>query len=366
MQAFRSRWSVAAGAAASLIAVVALLVRLRGTLEQAHIALLLLLVVLCGSAAGGRRIGFALAGASFIAFNWLFLPPYGTLHIANPLDWLVLAVFLATSVVAAQLLHRAQAESRARAQAAEMDRLKDSLLASVSHDLRTPLTTIKALAQDLRTLGDERVEIIEQECDRLNRTVTDLLDLSRLSAGVLTVRPELNAVEDLLGALVQRVELTLGDGRLDVTLPADEPLLLGRFDLVHSLRVLQNLVENAARYSPSGATVEVEAARDGNDVVIEVRDHGPGIPAGEAARVFESFYRPEGSVSDAGRAGLGLAISRQLAEAQGGLLAYAPRAGGGSVFTLRLPAADLIDARHADSAPGENDPGARARTSFES
>lgn len=338
-----SRWIVAAGAAAGLTAVVGLLLWLRDTLGQSHVALVLLLVVLCGSAAGGRRIGFALSGASFLAFNWLFLPPYGTLHVANALDWLVLGVFLATSLVAAQLLHRAKAEARERARATEMDRLKDALLASVSHDLRTPITTIKALAHDLRALGDERVEIIEQECDRLNRTVADMLDLSRLSAGALPVRPDLNAVEDLLGALVQRVEPAIGDHRLDVALPAGEPLLLGRFDLVHSLRILQNLVENAARYSPPGMPVEVEASRVGEHVLVEVRDRGPGIPASEAERVFESFYRPEDSVADGGSAGLGLAISRQLAEAQGGRLTYASRAEGGSVFTLRLPVADLID-----------------------
>ena len=341
----RRRWLIAAGTGVLLVIVVAVLVALRSTLDKAHVVLVLLLVVLCGSAAGGRLVGFGLAGATFLAFNWLFLPPYGSLVVANPLDWLVLVVFLATSVIATQLLHRSREEARARASAAERDHFKDALLASVSHDLRTPLTTIKALAHDLRVLGDERVEIIEQECDRLNRTVADLLDLSRLSAGVLPVQPELNAVEDLLGALVQRVEPALGDRRLDVALPPDDPLLLGRFDLVHSLRVLVNLVENAARYSPPGAPIEVEASRVRHDLIIEVRDRGPGIPAEEAEHVFESFYRPAGSVSDGGSAGLGLAISRQLAEAQRGTLAYAPRAGGGSVFTLRLPAADLMDTR---------------------
>lgn len=351
--ASRRHWTIAAASALLLVFVVALLVQLRGMLDKAHVVLLMLLVVLCGSAAGGRLIGFGLAGTTFLVFNWFFLPPYGSLVIANPLDWLVLVVFLITSIVATQLLHRSQEEARARARAAEMDQFKDALLASVSHDLRTPLTTIKGLAHDLRSLGDERVEIIEQECDRLNRTVADLLDLSRLSAGVLPVRPELNAVEDLLGALVQRVEPALGDRQLEVALPADEPLLLGQFDLVHSLRVLVNLVENAARYSPPGAPVEVEASRERSDIVIEVRDRGPGIPAAEAERVFESFYRPEGSVSDGGSAGLGLAISRQLAEAQGGKLTHAARTGGGSVFSLRLPAADLTDTRRPSRVPAE-------------
>jgi two-component system sensor histidine kinase KdpD len=223
----------------------------------------------------------------------------------------------------------------------EADKLKDALLAAVSHDLRTPLTTIKALAHDLSAFGDERAEIIEQEADRLNRTVADLLDLSRLDAGVMPVHLEVNAVDDLLGALLQRTESALGSRRLEVTLNPSEPLLLGRFDLLHALRILTNLVENAAKYSGAATPIEVAVRRDGDAIEIRVSDRGPGIAPAEAQRVFEPFSRRPGAVPDVGGAGLGLSIARRLAHAQGGTLTYEPRSGGGSTFVLRLAAADV-------------------------
>lgn len=329
----------------------------RPILGEVHIALILLLVVLGASAAGGRALGLAVAAASFIVFDVFFLPPYGTVRVANPLDWLVLVAFLTTSIVAAQLLYRAQEQARAAQERAaevdrlathaaalrEADRLKDALLASVSHDLRTPLTTIKAMAHDLRALGDERSEIIEQEADRLNRFVADLLDLSRLNSGSLPLQIELNAVDDLLGALVQRAEPSLGAKRLQVTLPPDDALLVGRFDFVQALRALANLVENAGKYDRSPAPIEVTACREGAEIVVRVADRGPGVPAAAATRLFEPFPVPSGGAPDAGRrAGLGLTIARGVAEAQGGRVTYAPRPGGGSVFTLYLPAAEDI------------------------
>jgi two-component system sensor histidine kinase KdpD len=486
----------------------------RPMLEEVHVALILLLVVLGASAAGGRALGLLTAGASFLIFDVFFLPPYDTLSVANPLDWLVLLAFLITSIVAAQLLYRAQEEARAaRERAAEIgqlatlgaetlnvahaadalkavadvicsstnvdeceiltpsgdglsvsaearrrasapvdasasslaqwvsenglaaleqrdgtthltgsrpeatdsallangsalalllplrvrgrtvgvlrvgngnglqldeqqwhfldaisyyaalavervrlaseaehaaalreaDRLKDALLASVSHDLRTPLTTIKAMAHDLRTLGDERSEIIEQEADRLNRFVADLLDLSRLNAGALPLRVELNAVDDLLGALVQRVEPSLGTKRLVVNLPPGDALLVGRFDFVQALRALANLVENAGKYDRSDAPVEVTASREGPEIAVRVADRGPGIPPEAEARLFEPFRLPNGGPPDAGRrAGLGLSIARRVAEAQGGRVTYARRSEGGSVFTLYLPGAEDV------------------------
>ena len=126
----------------------------------------------------------------------------------------------------------------------EADRMKDALIASVSHDLRTPLTTIKALAHDLAAI-DDRAITIEEEADRLNRLVADLLDLSRIQGGALPLSIELNAVDDLIGATVQRVQGALGPRELRVSLEDGGTLLVGRFDFVHALRVLVNLVENA-------------------------------------------------------------------------------------------------------------------------
>ncbi len=225
----------------------------------------------------------------------------------------------------------------------ETDRLKDALIASVSHDLRTPLTTIKALAHELGAGGDDRAVTIEEEADRLNRLVADLLDLSRLQAGGVPVHLELTAVDDLLGALVQRVSGALRGRELRVTIEGDS-LLVGRFDLVHSLRVLVNLVENAHKYSPAGTPIELRAYRENGYIAFAVSDRGPGVTADQREHIFEPFYRAPGGTPDVGGAGLGLTIARRLAEAQAGTLTHESRPAGGSVFTFRLPAADLAEA----------------------
>lgn len=222
----------------------------------------------------------------------------------------------------------------------EADRLKDALLASVSHDLRTPLTTIKALAHELGMLGDERSQIIEEQADRLNRVVADLLDLSRLSARAMPLHVELNAVDDLLGAALQDTEARLAGRTVATELPAGGELLAGRFDLALSIRVLVNLIENAIKYSSPGTTVRLAARREGDMLAVSVSDTGPGVPAGEDERIFTPFYRPPGERADAGSAGLGLAIARQMAEWQGGQVTYTRNADG-STFTLTVPAADL-------------------------
>lgn len=501
----------------------------RGQLDKAHVALVYLLLVLGGTALGGRAIGLTLAFLAFGGFNYFFLPPYHTFAVAAPLDLLILGAFLVTSAVAAQLLARAQTEAEeARRRADEIDRLsalgaetlnaaraedaldaiadvirstlevarceiylrdaargvalvaargdapptaagarasggagepldlprahglptaerlvewvavsgrpasertdgtvrvmaedagaatlaladarslllpltvrartvgvlrlehsgvfapdaaslrflealsyyaalgvervrlaaeaeraealrrademKNALLASVSHDLRTPLTTIKALAHDIGAEGDARAETIEHEADRLNRFVADLLDLSKLAAGGLALAPEITAADDLVGAALRSVSGAQGARAIDVALEETDELLLGRFDFVHSLRALVNLLENALKYAPPAEPVELTVRRAGPTLEFAVADRGPGVPPAERERIFEPFYRPPGSPPDVGGAGLGLSIARRLAEAQGGKVAYEPRDGGGSRFVLQLPAAEV-------------------------
>ncbi len=346
------------------------LVRVRGDLDPVHITLIYLVVVLGGSASGGRPLGFGLACSSFLLIDYYLQTPYNTLAIEKGPDWVVLLAFLVTATIATQLLARAEAGAEAARQRAaqidilaaervrliaeaehaealrEADRLKDALLASVSHDLRTPLTTIKALAHDIAggaggAGGDERAAIIEQQADRLNHMVADLLDLSRLNAGGLPMEPEINAAEDLVGAALQQVSGALAGRELRTTLAWAEPVPLGRFDFVHSLRILVNLIENALKYSPADTPIDIEVARQGEWLAISVADRGRGVAPSERERIFAPFYRPAGVSPDAGGAGLGLAIARRLAAAQGGTLTYAERPGGGSVFTLCLPYAAL-------------------------
>jgi K+-sensing histidine kinase KdpD len=337
-----------------LVAVTAAMIPFRGRLNEAHVTLAYLLVVQGASARGGRPLGMLLAAVAFVYFDWFFLPPYGTFALSDPLNWLVLFAFLATSMISAQLLYRARSEADvARERAEEIKRLavlaaetiglqeshraKDAVLASVSHDLRTPLTTIKALAHELADAGDERAMIIEQEADRMNRFVADILDLSRISSGLkLDVQP--NEADDLLGAAAQRVAGRLEGRNLEIHLDPADPILIGRFDFAQTLRALVNVIENAIKYSPADSMIELGARRDNGMLCFMVSDRGPGIPKGEHDRVFEPFYRRRGAQPDVGGVGLGLSIARGLAEAESGSLDYAPRDGGGSVFTLCVPA----------------------------
>ncbi len=332
------------GWTAVLAVVTVALLPLRGRLPDVHVALAYLLVVQFSGARSGRAPAVTMAVLAFLSFDWFFVPPYGTLRVDDPFNWFVLLAFLATSLVSAQLLYQAKrhanAASREASRAVELQnahKAKDAVLTSVSHDLRTPLTTIKSLAHELVELGDERAVIIEEESDRLARFVTDLLDLSRISSGIpLDMQP--NEAEDLLGAAAQRVSSRLGDRELRIVHDLNEAILIGRFDFAQTLRAVTNLLENATKYSPAGSPIELGAHLESDQLCFTVGDRGPGIPPEELERVFEPFYRRAGTPPDVGGAGLGLPIARGVMEAQGGTLTYAPRPGGGSMFTIRVPA----------------------------
>jgi two-component system, OmpR family, sensor histidine kinase KdpD len=223
----------------------------------------------------------------------------------------------------------------------QANELKTALLNAVSHDMRTPLASIKAAAGSLRqndvewteTEREEFAASIEQQADRLDRIVANLLDLSRMEAGAL--RPQ-RALHDL-GALVEDVLGRLRDRTaghtVAVSIPDDLPPV--SLDYVEIDQVLSNLVENAAKYSPPGSTISVSALLAGDRIEVDVADRGPGIPPEAVARLFEPFFRvrregPSGI-------GLGLAVAKGLVEAHGGTIAARNREGGGAEFTFTLP-----------------------------
>jgi two-component system sensor histidine kinase KdpD len=348
-----------------LIGVTLAMIVMRSTTEETYVPLTYLLVVLGGSASGGRRLGFTLSFSSFVLIDYYLQSPYDELSITKSADLVTLAAYLVTAVVTSHLLSEAQRDRDAALKDAdevkrlaaehdqmaretervralrEGDRMKDFVLASVSHDLRTPLTAIKALAQDEVRTGASHAPEIEEQVDRLTRMVADLLDLSRLRAGKWSFTPELNAAEDVVGAAMRQCAALERGASIIAQLDEAAPALYGTFDFVQTLRILVNLIENALRFTGNGAPVELAAHRDGAHLVFTVLDRGPGIAETERERVFDAFYRPAGSIADRGRAGIGLAIARSLAGAQQGALTHRPRDGGGSVFELRLPAADV-------------------------
>ncbi|MGH7616496.1 MAG: DUF4118 domain-containing protein, partial [Gemmatimonadaceae bacterium] len=416
----------------------------RGEIEQSHVTLTLLLVVLGASAGGGRWLGFALAIAGFILIDYFFQPPYDLLSVDKPLDWIVLLAFLASAFVATELMVRGRdeaetarrrmeeiaslsrigsemlrfarpedalaavtelvqhtihvsrvavlatqpsglgtvvatpageaapaiegllaervaeherdgaaraaavlvdgsvigepidritqlraitalalpllvetrrvgvlvisarapfeldgaqrrflasighyaalgaervrlvAEARHAADLREENRAKDEVLATVSHDLRTPLTTIKLLAQSAAARGEPNALAIEEQSDRLSEMVTNVLDLSRIRAGGVSLDIELNTAEDLVGAAIRRAGGLMDGRRIEPRLDLGDPPASGRFDFVQTLRIVGNVLDNALRYTTPGSSVEIETAREGEWLVIRIRDRGPG------------------------------------------------------------------------------------------
>lgn len=226
----------------------------------------------------------------------------------------------------------------------ELDRAKSALLSAVSHELRTPLAGIKGyvsslLAEDVEWDDETRREflrIISQEADRLHRLVSNLLDMSRLEAGTLTIRRDVYHLSDLL-ARVLRV-MDHGEHPLAVDIPSELPPVY--VDAARIEVVLRNLLENALKYTPPGRPVRVRAYVSGEEMVVRVEDRGPGIPPEHRTRIFDRFYRMPGV--RAGGAGLGLAICKGFVEAHGGRIWVEDNPEGGAAFVFTLP----IHVRH--------------------
>jgi two-component system sensor histidine kinase KdpD len=300
----------------------------------------------------------------FLAINYFFQPPFDTLTVGEPSDLLALVSFLVTALVANTLLARARHEAaRARKHAEEVQalseevrhaealreasHLKDILMASVSHDLRTPLTAIRALAQDIAaddSGATARAEIIVGQADRLNKLVADVLDLSRLKGGAITMNAEVNTAEDLLGATVRQFSGVPDARRIETIIDYSQPALVGTFDFVQSLRVMTNLVDNALRCSRD-TPVTISVTQMNGSLSFQVADRGPGVSLAERERIFDAFVS-NGPAVDAG-AGLGLSIARQLAEAQGGSVATRSTGREASPSRSRFPATLIMTIRRS-------------------
>jgi two-component system sensor histidine kinase KdpD len=223
------------------------------------------------------------------------------------------------------------------------DALRTALLSSVSHDLRTPLASIKAAAssllqEDMQWDEDTRrsfANTIEREADRLNRLVENLLDMSRIEGGALKPEKEWYAITALVQDVVERLQPLLHGREIRTSLPPDLPPV--QVDYLYIDQVVTNLLENVTRYTPAGSPIDVSAEVKNKQMLISVADRGPGIPAGERERIFDKFYRVLTSQRDTRGSGLGLAVCRGLVEAHGGRIWVESREGGGALFRFTLP-----------------------------
>jgi two-component system sensor histidine kinase KdpD len=218
--------------------------------------------------------------------------------------------------------------------------MRNLLLSSVSHDLRTPLASITGAASGLMQHRDhldahsyELAQIAFEEAERLNRLVSNLLEMSRLESGNVQVSKEWQPLEEVVGTTLLRLEKQLSRFQVHTHLAEDLPLVA--IDSILIEQVLVNLLENAAKYAPPQTAIDLTAWYEGNEVVVEVADQGPGLVPGDEERVFDKFYRARPTV--AGGVGLGLAICRAIVEAHGGRIWAANRPGGGAAFRFTLP-----------------------------
>ncbi|HEX7999531.1 MAG TPA: DUF4118 domain-containing protein [Pyrinomonadaceae bacterium] len=351
-------------------------------INSTTVALGLLLVVLLVAAGWGARPAVLASLLGVVCFNLFYLPPVGRLSIEEPDNWVALFAFLVTAVTAGQLWARAkrqaqEAESGRReierlyaelqeaferasqAKALEQsERLKSALLDAVTHDLRTPLTSIKAsvttLLDDPRSKGDgeetgaldeegqrEMLEVIDEETDRLNHFIEGLMELARIEAGEMHLRRRWGSIEEIITAALERAAPLTRGHQIQVRL--DDGLPPVRVDDRAVAEVVYTLVDNAAKYSPLGTNINVEAqSTDERTFQLSVEDEGPGVPLELRERVFDKFFRAMRD-GDSGRhqpsgSGMGLAIARGIVEAHGGRIWIEETLGRiGSRVVISLP-----------------------------
>jgi len=355
---FRHRWAGYGGVLLGTAAVTAFLIPFRGHINSTTVALAFLLVVLFAAILWGSRPALLASLLGVVCFNFFFIPPVHTFTISDPQNWVALAVFFITALTVGQLSARARRRAReAEAQRTEIkrlyedlqeafdraieaealkrsERLKSALLDAVTHDIRTPLTSIKASATLLledREANDQTEKLSSEEqntmlrvithgADRLDRFVEGIVDLARIEAGDMKLYRNWGAVDDIIDAALAQAEPLTRQHQIRVSVEDELPVV--RVDARAVAEVIYTLIDNASKYAPPDTLIVVKATRVADDMIeIAVEDQGPGIPAPLRERVFEKFYRATSNGPAGGHTGgigMGLAIAKGIVEAHSG------------------------------------------------
>ena len=317
------------------------------------VALTFLLIVLVVASVSRLWVAVLTSFAAMACINFFFLPPVGRFTIADPENWLALVSFIAVSLVASRLsaaAHDRAAIAIERAAvlderktieiARKSEELKSALLASLAHDLGTPLTAIRVAASNLQEawLTDvqrrEQSELVLTEVERLQRLFQNILEMARIDAGAIALDHQWAHPSEIINAARGLVEHTLRSHPLDVKADAEQ---LVKLDPRLTASALAHLLENAAQYSPPGSPISIEARISARELAIAVRDRGPGIPPQDLPHLFERFYRGANTKRRVSGTGMGLSIARGFLAAEQGRVWAENCVDGGARFTLAVP-----------------------------
>ena len=321
-------------------AVVATL-RLLPGISPTTAALALLLVVLGAATQGRLRVATSVSLIATLAFNFFFIPPIHTLTVADTQNWVALFVFLIVAIIASNL----SAAAQERAREAQRADLASTLLASLSHDLRTPLTAIKVAMENLgeelpRAEREAQATAAATEIDRLTRLIEDILAMARIDAAAIDVERQWVTPADIVDAATAYARHAL-DGR-PLRVNADEDREIELDPRLVSV-ALAHLLENGARYSPPTTPIIVSARVGARELRVTVSDFGPGLDAEELEHLFERFYRGRAARQTTGT-GMGLSIARGLLAAAGGTVSAEDVPGTGARFSIVVPGSVRLSA----------------------
>jgi len=367
-------------AVAAVLSATFFLFAFRDQVNSTTVALVFLLIVLFTAAFLGRNPALLISAIAALIFNFYFLRPFGTLNIADWENLVAWAAFTITAITAGELSAYAKRraveaerqkdeikrlydelqtafEKSSEAEALRRsEKLKTALLDAVTHDLKTPLTSIKASVTTLldsevghRTIEldsearQDFLEIIDEETDRLNQFIEGMVELARIESGEFDMQANWISIADTIRNALERAAKLLDNRRILLKLERDLPLVKAEEKAL--AEVIFTLIDNAANYSPTDSEIEISARRVQNEMVeIAVKDEGRGIPLEWREKVFDKFFRVENKVTDLPKSkgtGLGLAIARGIVEAHGGKIWIEENESGkGAKFIFTIPIGD--------------------------
>jgi two-component system, OmpR family, sensor histidine kinase KdpD len=308
------------------------------SLEPTNIIMFYLLVVVFSAIRWGRGPAVVTSIVSVLAFDFFLVPPYLTLSVADIQYIFTFVAFLVVGIVVSTFASKVREQIIQR----QTEKLHSALLSSISHDLKTPLVSITgsltALLDNKSNLDEShKIELLEtayQESDRLNRLVNNLLDMTKMEAGVLRFSKKRCDLRDLIGAALEQLKDKASLRFIKIDIPKYFPEV--SVDFLFMLKALFNLIDNAIKYSSGDTPIEIRAFQNQDKLKIEIKDYGFGIPKGDLRRIFDKFYRVERSRQVSGT-GLGLCISKGIVEAHGGEISVESELGKGTTFTVVLP-----------------------------